>query len=257
MTDTNRWYIDVEAPGAAQMRPAIVWFLERIASSPDRRGLLAVPGKGNLTGTGIETLLGSAKTKKLSRDNKIQIQSVVIELMTQKINPHYWSGPVLAVYPDKKLLDAVDSLQTPSDILVVPWLRREGTEWAQTWGARELSSSADPSPKQFSNPMVQAALQSLTNRVNLSTGLAHPSDRSAAIKLFRILRGAGERYDPTEVRAWLVSELGWQPRHANEAAGVARDILAGKKLRSSASGEWAPDILKQWRERGSSDPDRS
>ncbi len=250
--NTTRWYIDTHAPGAAVLQTAFSWFRERIAASPDRRGLLAVPGKVNLDH--IQTVLGSATVKKLKQDNRARLQDDTIELMTEKINPYFWSGPVLALYAPPKLLDMVDSLQTPTEILVVPWLRKEGTQWAQTWGARELGSVAEPPAKRFSNPTVRAALENLTNRVNLSTGIVHQSDRAAAITLFRLLRNAGEQCDPDEVRAWLVSELGWQPQHAKEVEDVATKILAGRRLRASASGDWAPGIVERWREGGSRDP---
>lgn len=244
--DTDRWFIDTEGSGTTELRPAFSWFRQQIANSPDRRGLLVVPGKDNLDH--IQGVVGSAVVKQLRKDNRARFGDGTITLMTERINPSFWSDPMLILYAGNRLLGMVDSLQTPSKILFVPWRREEGRGWAYMWSARELGSSAEPPPKQFSNPTVRAALKSLTNRVNLSTGLAHPSDRAAAIKMFRILRNGGEQFDPEEVRAWLISELNWQPKHANEAEAVAADILAGKKLRASASGDWPRGILKRWRE---------
>lgn len=250
-TDTDRLYIDTEGPGATELRPAFSWFLRQIANSADRRGLLAVPGKGNLTGTGIETVLGTTTVKNLSKNNRVRVQGLTIELMTERINPRFWSGPVLAVYAGDRLLDMVDSLETPSKILFVPWLRKEGQAWARMWSARELGSTDEPPARQFSNPTVRAALESLTDSVNLSTGLAHSSDRDAAIQMFRLLHDAGEQFDPEETRSWLISELDWEPRHANEVRNVANGVLTGKKFRVSSRDVWASNIMEQWREKGS------
>jgi hypothetical protein len=154
-----------------------------------------------------------------------------------------------------KLLDMVDGLRTPSDILVVPWLRNEIELWVQAWGARELGSSAESSPVPFPNPTVRAALESLTSRVTLSTGIVHPSDRAAAITMFRLLHTAGEPFDPDEVKGWLVAQLGWQPKHAGDVADVAEGVLAGKRFRLCSSGEWPADIVDRWKGRGLRDPD--
>ena len=248
--DTSRWFIDSYGPDTSALKTAFSWLLKKIdAQSENRRGLLVVHGKGNLGGT-VEVVLGSAAVKKLGKDKKVRVRGNVIELMTERIKPYAWSGPVLAVHPSPKLLDLVDSLSTPSEILVVPWIREEVEPWVQMWGARELGSSVGPTQKRFSNPMVQAALASLTARVNLSTGIVHPSDRVAAIEMFRLLNAAGEHFDPTEVRSWLIAELGWQPRHANDVRDVAEGVLSGRRFQTSGSGSWVPDIVERWRGSG-------
>lgn len=248
---SGHWFVDSEGPDTPAFRTAFSWFLDRIAASPGgQQGLLVVHGKGNLDGGAIEAVLGPAAVRALKKDNGVRLRRSAIRLMTEKIMVYAWSGPMLVVYPSPKLLDVVDGLQAPSDVLVVPWVREEVEPWIRMWGARELGSSAKPEPKRFSNPTVRAALESLTSHVNLSTGLAHPSDRAAAITMFRLLQDAGEPFDPDEARDWLISELGWQPQHANKVSDVAEGVLEGRRFRTSGSGDWAPDILEVWRERG-------
>lgn len=251
--NTNRWFIDTEGPGPTELRPAFTWFRQQIANSPDRQGLLAVPGKGNLEH--IQAIVGPAVVRQLRKDNRARFGDGTITLMTERTNPYFWSGPVLVLYADDRLLDKVDSLQTPSNVLFVPWRREEGRGWAHMWSARELGSSAEPSTRRFSNPTVRAALESLTHRVNLSTGLAHSSDKAAAVQMFRLLHDGGEQFDPEEIRSWLISELGWEPRHANEVREVASGVLAGRNFRVSSSSTWAPGIVKRWREQGAREND--
>jgi hypothetical protein len=97
------------------------------------------------------------------------------------------------------------------------------------------------------NPVVESALETLTHRVNLSTGISHPSDRTAAVRMFEILRDNGFRYDPKETRAWLVAKGGWNPGHANEVESIAVGILAGKRYKVERSG-WSEKILDIWKE---------
>lgn len=251
--DTSRWFIDSHGPDTSALKTAFSWLLKKIgASSENRRGLLVVHGKGNLEST-VGAVFGPAVAKKLGKENQVRIRGSAIELMTERIKPYGWSGPVLAVHPSPRLLDMVDSLSTPSEILVVPWLRDEVEPWIQMWGARELGSSAEPDTKRFSNPTVRAALASLTRRVNLSTGIAHPSDRAATVEMFRLLYAAGEDFDPPEVRSWLISELNWQPKDANDVRDVAEGVLSGKRFRASGYGAWVPDIVERWRESGPHD----
>lgn len=55
-------------------------------------------------------------------------------------------------------------------------------------------------------PVVERALESPTRRVNLSTGVGYPSDKAAAVGLFRVLEAGGEDYDAAEIAAWAAKQ---------------------------------------------------
>ncbi len=93
--------------------------------------------------------------------------------------------------------------------------------------------------------IVEIALISLTGRVYLSTNLTHPSDKGAAVGLFRILRDNGTKFDPDEVRRWAIQN-GWKTKGANKLREIANGILEGKRLRGGQS-SWASDIFEQWK----------
>jgi hypothetical protein len=224
---TKRWFTD---PGVPALRAAISWLFESVEASTNLGGLLAIPGKDNLEGH-IETVLGSSAVRELKKTNTLRLSKGTIELMTHNLGSSSFPGPVLAVFPTVRLLNKIDDLSGPTEILVVPWVPDEVQAWIQTWGALQLGSEVPPSPKEFSNPAVRAALERLTGRVNLSNGLAHPSDERAAIEMFHELHAAGEKFDPAEIRAWLMSELNWKPRHAEQVAEVAAGVLASKRFR--------------------------
>jgi hypothetical protein len=103
----------------------------------------------------------------------------------------------------------------------------------------------------ITNPVVERALDSLTRLVNLSTGLGHPSDKAAAVGLFRILNGGGERYDPAEVAAWAANN-GWGLAGARELGEVAAGVIAGRRYQVDRS-VWREDILKLWQAEAGSD----
>jgi hypothetical protein len=42
--------------------------------------------------------------------------------------------------------------------------------------------------------------------IHVSSGIGHPSDKGAAIEIFKTLRAANEQHDPLEVGAWFVQK---------------------------------------------------
>lgn len=251
--NASHWYTNSHGPDIAALRSAFEWLVREMQTSTSRSGLLAIPGKGNVEGA-IETVLGSAAVKQLTKNNSVRSKVGTLELMTEKVRRSAWAGPVLAVYPTPKLLEVVDNLHGATAVLVVPWLRDEINPWIRIWAARQLGSADAQTEQVFSNPTVRAALESLTNHINMGTGLAHPSDRTAAVEMFRLLQRAGEHFNPEEVRGWLISQLKWQPRHASDVAEVAEKILAGHQFRLTTSGGWATDAVDRWRAKAAEGP---
>lgn len=246
---TKRWFINQEGPNPQSLQIAFSWLQRQMTTSPAHQGLLAVPVKKTLEN--IKGVLGEDIAKQLQKNNTAQLKSGKLHLMTESIRRSSWAGPVLVLYPPQRLLDSVDELQSASEILVVPWSVPEVQAWIQMWDIYELGDTSPHPPKTFSNPTVRAALESLTTRINLSTGLSHPSDEAAAIEMFRLLHVAGEVFNPDEVKSWLVSELGWRRQQANEAAEIAQKVLSGRTLRAANHPRWASDIVSMWREEGS------
>lgn len=130
---------------------------------------------------------------------------------------------------------------------LVPWLEKDGAVWARGVGARDLLGVQSIAEQPLvSDPVVAAALGSLTGRVNLSTGLVHPLDRSAAVWMFRILKKGRHDWAGDEVTAWALRH-GWEARHARELGEMANGFLGGRRYRAEKRRAWAADILKQWR----------
>lgn len=165
-----------------------------------------------------------------------------------------WAGPVLVLYPSKDLLDKVDGIAGVTSVLVIPWLKTDTQDWIKTWAAVELGA-AEPSPganpKTSDEAVLEAALNSLTKRVNVSTGLHHQGDKAAAIDLFGILRQAGVPFEAEEVKSILLSRFGWGPEQANQVRDLVADIQAGKRPRKHKGYDrpmWNPNILQMWQE---------
>lgn len=236
-----------ESPNKSAIVKGFSWLIELGNNNVNKRSaLLAVPVKSNLQGD-IISVIGDTAEKRLRKGEMVTVKSTVqLSLLTERQTIYSWNGPILAIYPTKKLLDKIDGLKEVTDVLVIPWTLEEVQYWIDTWSAIELGTTPKATTsKIISNPIVEAALKSLTHRVNLSTGIIHPSDRSATIGLFRHLHNAGISYDPTEVRAWLLSQGGWNPKGADDVMKIAVDILTGKRLHGGHD-SWGDNILEIW-----------
>jgi hypothetical protein len=102
--------------------------------------------------------------------------------------------------------------------------------------------------------VVVEALKSLTHAVNLTTGLGHPSDKLAAIQMFKALKKVRENFVPDEVRAWAVRN-GWRADHARALGDLAQKIQNGRTVRGGNRPFWRDNIIEIWRESASSKGD--
>ena len=241
-------YLPTNVAGRSEIEAGFNWLLQLVKSDPKKKSaLLAVPVLDNLNHD-IATLLGEKQVKALAEGKPITINSSLeLSLLTERKQIYSWPGPVLAIFPSKKLLDAIDELPDVTDILVIPWVMEKVQYWIDTWNAMPLGGQ-NPPPIRFNlNPVVQAALDSLTHRVNLSTGVSHPSDKAATVRMFEILRQNGFQYDPKEVRVWLISHGGWKSTDADEVQTIADRVLQGRQFRVERGG-WNEKILDIWKE---------
>jgi hypothetical protein len=92
--------------------------------------------------------------------------------------------------------------------------------------------------------VVQNAIKSLSNTVNVSTGLSHPNDMNKARDLFRILHAEGEILTKNEVMNEAMSH-GWSQGDADELGSIAQQIGEGKAARVKDGPWWAADIYKK------------
>jgi hypothetical protein len=243
-------YIKTEGVNEQAIAKGLAWLVALGNNDVNKRSaLLAVPLKANLQDA-ISSVMRETNVKRLGKGEKVTISNsnVQISLLTERKTIYSWDGPILVIYPTKRLLDKIDGLTEVTDVLVIPWTLEEVQFWVDTWSAIELGANPQAkTAKPFSNPIVEAALENLTRRVNLSTGITHPRDRSLTIELFKILRDNEISYNPDEVRAWLVLH-GWNPEDADNVKQVAIDVLARKRLRSDGQSRWRKDILEIWKE---------
>jgi hypothetical protein len=155
---------------------------------------------------------------------------------------------VVLCWPDEKTLAGIERKGRVLAVCVVPWLEAQFEPWRIARQAVDLLEPTRPIPTaELGDPVVRAAMKSLTNRVNLSTGILHPSDHDAAVSMFRLLRQGGYQFDPVEIKTWAMAN-GWRAEHADELAQIADRIRHGRTVRMNPrSRPWRDNVLDIWR----------
>jgi hypothetical protein len=245
VSTTRRFYFDVEGPDDEALKEGFTWLLGEALGA---RGVVAVPGLGQ-----VENLVpgvSAPEAARLKKEKRLQRLGATIELITERTGStrSVAGAPVLGVWIDDDQLEKIER-ERPSVICVIPWLRSDIDRWRDAYAPTEMRSGvAAPTKSAITNPVVERALESLTRRVNLSTGLGHPSDKAAAVGLFRVLKAGGEEYDAAEVAAWAANN-GWGLAGARELGEIAAGVRAGHRYQVERHG-WRDDILEQWRAEG-------
>lgn len=209
--------------------PAIRWAAER---ARERRSSIMVV----------------APTRRHFKDNGLlaALPASVLRETPQTLRFHAKAPVVVAFWPTARDLDKLDGLAGVEALAVVPWLEDEIETWRRARAAIDLLGDAPVAePPVIADPVVKAAMRSLTSRVNLSSGLSHPMDRSAAIQAFKILVRNGHRYDPQEVQTWAMAN-GWAADDARRLSDYAEGVLNRKAYRVGRI-TWREDVIELWR----------
>ena len=101
------------------------------------------------------------------------------------------------------------------------------------------------------NDLVEKALEAITDRVNLSTGLTHPNDLNSTKELLVKLHQDNEILNGQEIASWAVAH-GWNRSDARKLGDLAQRIGQGDNVR--IEGKWwndkIIDILRERSKRG-------
>lgn len=213
--------------------------------------ILYIPTKNQLDGTTVNAALGERVCRALKKGEKVSLpDGSALTCATKRTFKNYLSTElILCAFPDDDMLKTLDSVRNLRIAVVVPWRMEEVSEWTRAWNPVVLGKEHSEAEYLIENPVVEEAMVMLTHSINTSTGLTHPSDKSGAVELFRILRDNGELYDPTSLRAWALRH-GWTPKGAEDLEGYARAVLAGKPVHSNKH-VWKLDTMDTLRQRAS------
>lgn len=212
-----------------------------------RQCVLYVPVKENLRFTTLEQALGEKTSKALRENKQVRLGEGVLRLETDRTFKSYTPcDTVIVVYADQKMMDKVDSNRAPKLVICVPHLPDAVDSWKHTW------NPITPDGKQqdvdlIGNKVVEAALASITQHINLGNQVLRSSDEEAVKDAFRILRAHRQTEDPANIRAWCIKH-GWHAKAADEAVKHATKAFGLRSKPNGFGSHWAANIYEQWAE---------
>lgn len=121
-------------------------------------------------------------------------------------------------------MDIVDGVHYVNSIVCLPWNEDEGKRWLSTWSPQVVGKQSWNASTGSLPQSVQEVVLKLGRCINMSTGLAHPSDKEMAKKLFSELRKNGASASSEAVRQFAVQN-GWEPSRAQELATFASKYI--------------------------------
>ena len=92
------------------------------------------------------------------------------------------------------------------------------------------------------NALLTKALNAITARTNLATGLTHFNDKHAAQEMFFRLHQANVTLRSEEIEGWAVVN-DWEPGDARDLGLLAGAIGRGRKPRIKSGPWWPDDVL--------------
>lgn len=184
---------------------------------------LLVPQKGGFDRTIVAEFLGPKLVEALVKGQPVLIaHGVQMKLESaQTFRGSCSEGLLIGAHISDKDMNKLDDAIGAQAIVYLPWNDTEGKDWQATWGAQIVGATTAPTPAGGLPAPVEEALQSLTQAINLGTGLSHPSDKKQAERTFARLHQEGHSFDPVEVCRWA-QRSGWSSSAAADLEAVAR-----------------------------------
>jgi hypothetical protein len=194
--------------------------------------ILLVPTKAHLRIPALQSALGADAVKSLENGDSVRLPGgsdlrVATPRKTDEISARV---VILAVYPDRKVLDILDRPIQPSGIVVVIHDPADIREWIRTWNPDILGRPREAEDPLFHDQSVKNALDTFRKRATVG-GRLHPLDRTAAIQMLRDLRHKGLSVDPLALRAWALRR-GWAVAGADQFKELAEGAHEGRRFRT-------------------------
>lgn len=224
----NRFLFKNQGPDDEVLVKALCYALEVSSQSNDKNIHLVFPQKSNFESTNlgkiIDKIFGVGSAKKLCKGESIRNLDFILP---SKISSNNSSGTILAIYCTPNDMNKIDSNSYANSIIYVSWLLKEADIWESTWYNNGLNIvHGEPSQQIKILPKeITSALKRLTSIVNLSTGLAHPSDQNYAQRIFKELQEKGYKADEQAVANWAIAN-GWNARHLDDLKKLTKRYLS-------------------------------
>ncbi len=242
----KRYYVDTEGNDDNAYLEAIAQAGVLAVDDPTiKKVILLVHTKSNTAW--FDRLFGPNFTKQLFSGAQITGVRPLVKLETLKT----FSGSadiVIACALDDKDLFTLDDNPFIGTIIAIPWQKQLVSQWVSRWSPEDIRTGKKQVRPTELSCIVKKALESLTNSIlNPSTGLAHPSDEHRAKTIILALHKYESPLDPKSIGSYLVAELNWSAKNAQDVQKLFETLDAGRFFRGGER-TGLKNYYKQWKD---------
>jgi len=226
------YYFDTFGNDDEAYEKALSFAVKTIKGNPNlNRITFLVPSKTN-TGW-LDRIYGEKTVKKLFKGLNSNGINVKIETVKTYKNNHSTSSEIVICcgLNSEEIFKAQDYRQVDT-IIAIPWLKENTQSWINTSNALEINKNleinSNSSDYNEPNEIIKAAFIELTNIINTSSGISHHMDNNRAKTFIRSLYKYEQELNSDTICSYLINELGWQVKHANNIRKLIDTLNSGK-----------------------------
>ena len=120
-------------------------------------------------------------------------------------------------------------------------------DWSESWGAEEIISGTKLSKKDNLDKVVKKAFDSLSNCINMTTGIHHPMDEKRCKTYLRALNKYGYNLNEKDISSYLITEKGWKSEHVDDVIKLISKLNSGSYFKGGEKTGLKEYIMK-WKE---------
>ncbi|WP_041257669.1 hypothetical protein [Fibrella aestuarina] len=229
----QRFYIPTRGNDDEAYKEALKFACELANSDSElTKVILLIPSKGN-TGW-FDRLFGPAIVKELFKGKIFKNCIPIFKFETIKTyKDNFKAGDIVitcGLYEED--IFKIDDYYCVKAIIAIPWLPEKVQKWIQTWNPIDIRTETSTLDQvQEPSCIVKKALEELTDYVNMGTGIVHPDDNERAKTIIMALHKYEPALDSNLVGAYLVRELNWDNRHAQDVEKLIITLNNGKHFK--------------------------
>ena len=233
MTD-KYYYFDTQGNDDAAYDRALNFAANLVKESKELNKIIFLVASRDATGW-LERLFDSQTVKKMFTGATFSGINVKIE--TIRTYKNTYSNPsdiIICCGLNSEEIFKIQDYRQVDVIIAIPWLKENTESWINTANAKKINEdlSVDEGENAAAYPkpsaIVKKAFKELTSVINTSTGINHPSDNSRAKTYVKALYKYEPELNSDIVCSYIINELGWQVRHADDIRKLIDTMNSGK-----------------------------
>ena len=229
--EQEKFYIDTMGNDDEAYREAMAFACKLAEENPTiKRVVLLIGQKGN--DSWFERLFGRETVKDLYAGVGFKDCRPLFKFETVRTYKNGYGAPtdiVISCGLSSDDLFKIDDHDCVHSIIAIPWVKENTIEWIKTWKPQDIrNNSAELTTEKAVSCVVQKAMEDLTSSINMSTGIHHSADEEQAKTYILALHHHGELKDATELRGYLVRELGWDSNDAQDMYKLVDTLNSGR-----------------------------